>query len=60
MTQTAPDPEPAWTAVVEHADGRAFEVSVTGRVRAGAASESCGKADGTPLELRVDTVDKIR
>ena len=60
VTQTAPDPEPAWTAVVEHADGRAFEVSVTGSSAAVPRPESCGKADGTPLELRADGVDKIR
>ncbi|MEY9908570.1 hypothetical protein ABIA35_004803 [Catenulispora sp. MAP12-49] len=60
VTQTAPDPEPAWTAVVEHPDGRAFAVSVTGALAAVPRPESCGKADGTPLELRVDTVDKIR
>lgn len=60
VTRTAPDPEPAWTAVVEHADGRAFEVSVTGSSAAVPRPESCGKTDGTPLELRADGVDKIR
>ena len=60
VTQTAPDPEPAWTAVVEHEDGRAYEVSVRGAYAAVPRPESCGKADGAPLELRVDGVDKIR
>ena len=60
VTQTAPDPEPAWTAVVEHEDGRAYEVSVTGALAAVPRPESCGKADGRPLELRVGAVDKIR
>jgi hypothetical protein len=60
VTQTAPDPEPAWTAVVEHGDGRAFKVSVTGSLAAVPRPESCGKAEGTPLELRADGVDKIR
>jgi hypothetical protein len=60
VAQTAGDPEPAWTAVVEHEDGRAYEVSVTGSFAAVPRPESCGKADGTPLELRVDAVDKIR
>ncbi|MEY9858340.1 hypothetical protein ABH935_003955 [Catenulispora sp. GAS73] len=66
VTQTAGgaaatgDPEPAWTAVVEHEDGRAYEVSVTGSFASVPRPESCGKADGTPLELRADAVDKIR
>ena len=60
VAQTAPDPEPAWTAVVEHEDGRSFEVSVTGTPAAVPRPESCGKPDGTPLELRVEVVDKIR
>jgi hypothetical protein len=60
VKQTAADPEPAWTAVVEHADGRAYEVSVRGGYAAVPRPESCGKADGTPLELRVDAIDKIR
>jgi len=60
VTQTAGDPELAWTAVVEHEDGRAYEVSVTGSFAAVPRPESCGKADGTPLELRTDAVDKIR
>lgn len=60
VTQTAPDPEPAWTAIVEHEDGRAYEVSVRGAYAPVPRPESCGKADGTPLELRVDAVDKIR
>lgn len=60
VTQTAPDPEPAWTAVVQHEDGRSFTVSVAGSPAAVPRPESCGKADGTPLELRVEAVDKIR
>jgi nucleotide-binding universal stress UspA family protein len=60
VEQTAPDPEPAWTAIVAHADGRTFEVAVTGSSAAVPRPESCGKADGTPLELRADRVDKIR
>ena len=60
VTQTAGDPEPAWTAVVELEDGRRYEVSVAGSPAAVPRPESCGKADGTPLELRVEAVDKIR
>ena len=60
VTATAGDPEPAWTAVVEHEDGRAYEVSVRGSYALVPRPESCGKADGTPLELRADGVDKIR
>ncbi|WP_194911726.1 sucrase ferredoxin [Catenulispora rubra] len=60
VNQTAGDPEPAWTVVVEYEDGRAYEVSVTGSSAAVPRPESCGKADGTPLELRADAVDKIR
>jgi hypothetical protein len=60
VTQTAGDPEPAWTAVVEHEDGRAYKVSVRGGYAAVPRPESCGKADGTPLELHVETIDKIR
>jgi hypothetical protein len=60
VTQTAADPEPAWQAVVEHEDGRAYEVSVQGSYASVPRPESCGKADGTPLELRVGAVDKIR
>ena len=60
VTQTAPDPAPAWTVAVEHEDGRAYEVSVTGSLATVPRPESCGKAAGTPLELRADRVDKIR
>ncbi|MBS2550412.1 hypothetical protein KGQ19_26435 [Catenulispora sp. NL8] len=60
VTATAGDPEPAWTAVVEHEDGRAYQVSVRGSYAPVPRPESCGKADGTPLELRADGVDKIR
>ncbi|WP_194926621.1 sucrase ferredoxin [Catenulispora pinisilvae] len=60
VTATAGDPEPAWTAVVEHEDGRAYEVSVRGSYALVPRPESCGKADGTPLELRAGGVDKIR
>lgn len=60
VTQTARDPEPEWTVVVEHEDGRAYSVSVMGSYALVPRPESCGKADGTPLELRVDGVDKIR
>ena len=60
VAQTAGDPEPAWTVVVEHEDGRAYQVSVTGSAAAVPRPESCGKADGTPLELRAGAVDKIR
>jgi hypothetical protein len=58
--KTAGDPEPAWTVVVEHEDGRAYEVAVSGTYAPVPRAESCGKADGTPLELRVDAIDKIR
>lgn len=51
---------PAWTVVIEHVDGRAFEVSVRGAYALVPRPESCGKAEGTPLELRVDAIDKIR
>jgi hypothetical protein len=60
VTQTAAGPEPAWTVVVEHEDGRAYEVSVTGAHALVPRPESCGKADGTPLELHVDALDKVR
>jgi hypothetical protein len=60
VTQTARDPEPAWTVVVEHEDGRAYSVSVQGSYALVPRPESCGKADGTPLELRADGVDKVR
>ena len=60
VTATAADPDPAWTVVVEHEDGRAYEVAVSGAYALVPRPESCGKADGTPLELRVDGVDKIR
>ncbi len=49
-----------WTAVVEHVDGRAFEVTVRGAYALVPRPESCGKAEGTPLELRVAAIDKIR
>jgi hypothetical protein len=58
--QTAPEPTPAWRVVVEHGDGRAFEVSVSGAHAPIPRPESCGKADGSPLELRVASIDKIR
>lgn len=60
VRQTARDPEPAWTVIVEHEDGRAYSCSVKGSHASVPRPESCGKADGTPLELRVDGVDKIR
>jgi hypothetical protein len=60
VEQTAPDPAPSWTVVVEHEDDRAFEVSVTGALADVPRPESCGKAEGTPLELRVRAIDKIR
>lgn len=50
----------SWTVVLEHVDGRAFEVSVRGASALVPRPESCGKAEGTPLELRVDAIDKIR
>ncbi len=58
--KTAGDPEPAWTVVVEHEDGRGYEVAVHGAYAPVPRAESCGKAEGTPLELRVDAIDKIR
>ncbi|MFL6115740.1 MAG: sucrase ferredoxin [Catenulispora sp.] len=58
--KTAGDPEPAWTVVVEHEDGRGYEVAVRGAYAPVPRAESCGKADGTPLELRVAAIDKIR
>lgn len=60
VEQTAGEPEPAWRAVVELDDGRAYEVSVKGSHAAVARPESCGKAEGNPLELRVEAIDKIR
>lgn len=61
VTETAEPEHPlAWTAVIEHIDGRAFEVSVRGAHALVPRPESCGKAEGTPLELRVAAVDKIR
>ena len=60
VTQTATGAEPAWSVVVEHEDGRAYEVSVEGSLAVVPRPESCGKADGTPLELRVNALDKLR
>ncbi len=60
VEQSAPDPTPAWRVMVEHDDGRAFEVEVAGEYAAVPRPESCGKADGTPLELRITGIDKIR
>ena len=60
VERTSPEPNPAWTVVVEHEDARAFEVSVVGALAAVPRPESCGKADGTPLELRVVAMEKIR
>jgi hypothetical protein len=60
VTQTAGEPEPAWRVVVEHEDGGAYEVAVSGALAAVPRPESCGKADGRPLELRAGTVDKLR
>ena len=58
--EAAPEGILAWTVVVEHVDGRAFEVSVRGAYALVPRPESCGKAEGSPLELRVDAIDKIR
>jgi hypothetical protein len=60
VQQTARDPDPAWAVIVEHEDGRAFEITVKGSYALVPRPESCGKADGTPFELRVDSIDKIR
>ena len=58
--KTRPDPEPAWTVELEHADGRRFRVGVHGAMAETPRPESCGKADGTPLVLTVGAIDEIR
>ncbi|NUR27178.1 MAG: sucrase ferredoxin, partial [Catenulispora sp.] len=58
--KTAGEPEPAWKVVVEHEDGRAYEVFVAGSHAPVARPDSCGKLEGNPLELRVESIDKIR
>ncbi|GAA1954391.1 sucrase ferredoxin [Catenulispora subtropica] len=59
VEKTAGEPEPAWTVVVEHEDGRAYEVFVQGAHAPVGRPESCGKTEANPLELRVETVEKI-
>jgi hypothetical protein len=59
VEKTAGEPEPAWTVIVEHEDGREYEVSVKGAHAPVARPESCGKTEANPLELRVDVIDKV-
>ncbi|MFD0637546.1 sucrase ferredoxin [Catenulispora yoronensis] len=60
VAKLAGEPEPAWTATVETEDGRAYEVSVAGAHAAVPRPESCGKIEGSPLELRVEAIEKLR